>query len=577
MGAFCIRASKTLLVYLVLNLKPAPMQTLSSEGIMPTFTRSMSAWIFCLFGPVLAVATANGEPGRSAQSVLTANPDSSLGVALAQLPGELLRLDEAIMRAADQATDARIAEAMMAAASQAVRREKGAFDPELFGVADWSGADTPSPSLFAGASVLETETTSLEAGARVRLPLGTELSASVNSLQLRSNSAFASLDPEYQAFGSLSVRQPLLKGFGPAARSGLSFAERNLEAAGDRYDSALLAVRTQVETLYWELFAAERNHAVTRIIRDRAEAFLADTQLRAKAGLIGPSQVANAEYFLTEAEQAALDSEEQLDLYSDRLAGLMGRRSQGERYRSTDMPPRNFAIVDQDSLVAVAMRHNPNLQALEREVDALRGLAQGAAWDARPTLDLIGALGGNGLSGTARDVFFPGDPTPVRTDIDGGRGDSIGNVIGRDYPTWNVGFVFAVPLGNREGKGERERIRAEVVRAEQQLLATQRTFTNEVRAQHRELARGQQRLAIAYRGAEASIRQVEIGMVEYRNGRSTAFEVVRLAADLATAQQRYSAALVRTARAAAILRQLTGGWYTGTPTGPVPVPGENGS
>jgi outer membrane protein TolC len=50
-------------------------------------------------------------------------------------------------------------------------------------------------------------------------------------------------------------------------------------------------------------------------------------------------------------------------------------------------------------------------------------------------------------------------------------------------------------------------------------------------------------------------------MIEYRNGRSTAFEVVRLAADLAGAQQRYSQALVRTARAAAALTQLTGGWY----------------
>jgi outer membrane protein TolC len=50
-------------------------------------------------------------------------------------------------------------------------------------------------------------------------------------------------------------------------------------------------------------------------------------------------------------------------------------------------------------------------------------------------------------------------------------------------------------------------------------------------------------------------------MLEYKNGRATAFEVVRLAADLATAQQRYSEALVRTARAAAELRRLTANWY----------------
>ena len=227
--------------------------------------------------------------------------------------------------------------------------------------------------------------------------------------------------------------------------------------------------------------------------------------------------------------------------------------------------------------MAVVLSHNPDLQALDRDAAALRALERGAVWDARPTLDLVGSLGGNGLSGTAQDVYFPGNPDPVRSDIDGGRGDSMNQVVGRDFPTWNVGFVFALPLGNREGKGERDRYRAEIVRAEQQLLAAQRALEEQVRAQHRELDRGQKRLEIATRGVKASIRQVEIGMLEYNNGQKTAFEVVRLAADLATAQQRYSDALVRTARAAAVLRQLTGGWYSGTPIDTDSGHGENGS
>ena len=124
-------------------------------------------------------------------------------------------------------------------------------------------------------------------------------------------------------------------------------------------------------------------------------------------------------------------------------------------------------------------------------------------------------------------------------------------------------LFFALPIGNREGRGERDRLRAEVVRAEQQLVSARRALEEEVRAQHRELERGRRRLEFASRGVDASIRQVEISMVEFDNGRTTAFEVVRLAADLATAQQRYSDALVRTARAAAVLRQLSGGWYPG--------------
>jgi outer membrane protein TolC len=505
------------------------------------------------------------------QPVLAANPDSALSAAIDALPGERLFLGDAVANASVQATGARVAEAQLDAAENAVRREKGIFDPELFGTADWGGADTPSSSPFAGADVLKTETVDFEAGARITTRLGTELTASMNSLRTTTNSEFAALLPEYQSFGALTLRQPLLKGFGPSARSDLDFAESNREGASARYDGSLLAVRTEVETIYWELYAAERNHAVTKLIRDRAAAFLDDTRLRAKAGMIGPSQVANAEFFLTEAEQAVLDTEEQMDRFSDRLASLMGRRPRDLRYRAADNPPRDFPLVAQDSLVAVAMRLNPDLQALARDADALRALERGAVWDARPTLDLIGSLGGNGLAGSPRDVFFPGNPDPLRTDINGDRGDAVSQAFGRDYPSWNVGLVFSLPLGNREGKGERDRFRAEIVRAEQQLLGARRSFEEQVRAQHRELVRGQKRMEIATRGVAASIKQVEIGTLEYRNGRTTAFEIVRLAADLATAQQRYSDALVRTARAAAVLRQLTGGWYPG------PGTKENGS
>ena len=62
---------------------------------------------------------------------------------------------------------------------------------------------------------------------------------------------------------------------------------------------------------------------------------------------------------------------------------------------------------------------------------------------------------------------------------------------------------------------------------------------------------------------EAAQEQVRIGVIEFRNGRTTAFELVRLGADFAAAQQRYSQALVRSAKAAASLRLLTAGKYPG--------------
>lgn len=536
----------------------------------PAMIRSVRSCRLCagltlaLLGAALAAAPARGQPARG--EILTANPDSALAVALEALPGEPLALAEVLDAALQEASAARIAAAQLDAAAGLARRERGAFDPELFGRADWSGADTPQTSPFAGTDILQSETSVLEAGARMRLNLGTEISASLQSQRSTSNSAYTALVPEYRATGALTVRQPLLKGFGPAARADLLAADSGIEGAANRLVGARLAVQAEAEAAYWRLYAAERNHAVSILVRDRAAAFLADTRLRAEAGLVGPSQVANAEYFLAEAGQAVLDTSELLDAATDRLARLIGRRPSGDRtrFRPHDDPPRDFPLVPQDSLVAVALEHNPDLLALEQDLKAMHAREAAARWDARPTLDLVGGLGGGGLAGNAQDISFFGSEEPVQTQWGGPRSESLKQVFRRDFPTWNVGMVFSLPLGGREGGGEHDRLQAEVVRLEEMVISARRLLEEEVRAQHRELARGNERLELATAGVEASYRQVEIGMIEFRNGQSTAFEVVRLAADLATAQQRYSAALVRTAGAAAALRQITGGRYPTT-------------
>ncbi len=517
------------------------------------------AKVFFVLSALAILVAANPAGAQPAALTAPSNPDSALSVALDAIEGSPITLNEAIQAALNGgSTVAQSAAAAFAAAQGTHRREVGAFDPELFFTGTKLKEDQPTASPFAGANPLQTETTVGIGGARILLPFGTDISATLNGSRFETNSAFATVNPQYDANGRIAVRQPLLKGLGPGTGSEAKATKRESEAAKARYDDVVLGVQAIVEQTYWDLYAAERDLAVIRLIRDQATALTTQAELRARSGLVGPNDVANARVFLAEQEQSVLDREEDLDKISDRLASLIGRRPPGgaPRYRPTDDPPAQFPIEPEDSVVARALRDNRAIHARERDLAAARARVQGAAWNRLPQLDFIGTLGGRGLSGT--------DTIPTNTD--GNFSDAASQVTGRDFPTWSAGLQVSIPIFLREGRGEYDRLRGEADQAEQDLATARLALADDVRSAYRALVRASKRFEAAQNGADASRDQVRIGVLQYNSGRTTAFELVRLGADLATAQQRYSQALVRTAKAESALRFLTSSGYAASTT-----------
>jgi outer membrane protein TolC len=504
-------------------------------------------------------------PARAAD-ILIDNPDSTLAIAIQKIQGTPITLEETIQKALVHETTVREAEAAMRAARGTLRHESGAFDPELFLDADRVGTDQPTASIFSGGdtlasgiSVVRSTRTITSTGARVTLPTGTELSASLLSTKLETNSTLAFVNPEYDANGVLSVRQPLLKRFGPGTWGDRSAAARAYEAARARYEDAVLETRARVERTYWDLYAARRDLALQEIIRDRAKSLVDESQLRARAGLVGPGAVASARVFSTQQAQVLLDFDEAVDRVSDQLATLIGERPAGtlKRFTPVDEPPRDLPIESEEALVAKALAQSREVKSAEREVAAARARSISAWWNMLPTLDVRGSLGGAGLSGRGRDFINPFTGQPDRINIDGDFSDTWTQVRKRDFPSWSTGVSLSVPIGFRAGRGDRDRRRAELDIAEQRAIATRRSIEERVRVAYRELDHAKRRLDAAQSGVEASLEQVRIGLIEYRNGRTTAFELTRVAADLATGQQRYSQALVRAAKAYADLKRLT--------------------
>jgi outer membrane protein len=495
--------------------------------------------------------------GQIAFAQNTASPDSALQTILNSLPGTRIRLEEAAQQASLNATAVRSAEAAYQGAEGSLRREQGYYDPELFFSLNHLNNDQPTSSYFAGAQVLNTEQTNSRGGVRLNLPTGTRLEAAVSTSRLSTNSALATLNPEYDASASLTLRQPLLGGFAASARKQLTRAEVQVGAEKARYDEQIVAAGSQAEQSYWDLYAAERNFAVQKLTRDRAEAFLKETRLRAETGLVGSNQVASAKTFLAEQELLLFERDEDLGRQSDRLASLIGVRPAppASRYIVIDSPPDEYELEPVEALVERAVRNNLDLQAAQKDVEASRTLSDAAQWEALPSVDLVGSLGGNGLLGTSQVVSIPGFP-PI-TSPGGTFGDALNQVFKRDYPSWSLGVEVSIPIGLRSGLGEHDRLEAQTAGAEQRRVEMSRLLEEQVRTVYRELSNGRGRLSAAKDGVDAAQEQVRIGLIEFRTGRATAFELVRLGEDFAVAQQRYSDALVRTAKAAAMLRQLT--------------------
>src|SRR5258705_991540 len=325
----------------------------------------LPAWALLL---PLAFALALAPHAAAAADLLETNPDSTLTVTIQKIEGAPISLDDAQRMALIQATRVREAEAAMRAARGTLRHESGAFDPELFLDAHRVGIDQPTASPFSGgdslpsgASVVRTTQTTASTGAWVPLPPGTHLTASLNTVKRETNSTFALLMPEYDATGLLSVRQPLLKGFGPGTWGDRSAAARDYEAARARYEDAVLATSALVERTYWDLYAAERDYGVQQIITDRAAALLNETELRPRAGHVGPGAVANPRVFYTQQQQQLLDNEETLDKTSDQLATLIGQRptAGGRRFKPTNAPPSQFSVQSEDALVARGLKDSP--------------------------------------------------------------------------------------------------------------------------------------------------------------------------------------------------------------------------
>lgn len=317
-----------------------------------------------------------------------------------------LSLPEALRVAARQNLNILLQREVLSGAQAAVRLQWGRYEPTL--LASYEHGDTtraPDPTLLqqgAPLAVLRQLTDGWSVGLTQRLPVGTQLTASLSNLRL-DNPRSAPLEGSLlnSAALRLQLTQPLLRGFAfslDVPRAELLRARLGSERAREEARVTLLHTVRATEDAYWDLVQARRSLSLQRGSLELAREQHRLVQRQIAAGLQPPSDLIGAESTLAQRELALVKAESVSDQMADRLRGALGlpKDQWGRRLLPTDPPrfaERGVNPDDLDEAFAVALRQRPELAQRRLELSQAGLDLAVARADRLPQLDLGLAYG----------------------------------------------------------------------------------------------------------------------------------------------------------------------------------------
>ncbi len=466
-----------------------------------------------------------------------------LPAVIAETGAELgnLTIKEAIRLALQNNLGARVERLQETIASSRVTGRIAEFDPAFTLSSTYESNVTPqntqeflatrtAQDVLSDTRIFSEENWRFEAGLKGKLPFGTEYQMGINLNELNNSLNIQQppslFYPEYQSFARLRITQPLLKDFGYGAQlAGLRVAQVDRRLA-------VLAWRLKVEQTvagvmknYYDLVFAAEDSKIKAANIARASQLEEQNRKRVEKGVGSQIDVQQAtvavsvrEEELIAAQYVAREKANLLlrDLVSD-LDVTRVPQVRTVHALSSIVPSLNKSNLMSD---AVSNRIEfKQAQELLAKQDIKITFARNQAW---PRLDLFGTLGANGLRPNA--------------------GSALEHAFDPSTPSWSVGLMLSIPLGNRQAKAQLVEARTE----KEQLILNYKQLEIDLALQvDTAVARVEtsaKRLATARRSVEAAGTTLESEERRLEQGVGISFNILEAQKDLAAASTREIAA-----------------------------------
>lgn len=463
--------------------------------------------------------------------------------------------------------DVRIAEFNLTAA-------RGVYDPLLSTETYFERRTTPTSSTISGGvngAVTQKEVTGT-ASLNGFSPIGGgSYKIEFSSSRLATSNQNATLNPQFPSSLVATYTQPLWRGLRfDNNRRQIEIAKKNLSLTDSQFRQKAIEVISQVQQSYWDLVFALRNLQVQIDAVKQARIQVESNKRLVAQGVLAPIDIVAASTQVTTFEQNVYTAQEAVTraentlktlILPDRTASFWTRPLTPITPISLD-PPR----IPLELALSNAMKSRPELAQLQTTAEINRIDTRYYRELTRPQIDLVGTYTSAGLAGTptARPSATPSTttllvervnllsvpagltplvvPTSTTTTVTpnlvGGIGQSLTNLLQRDYPTYNIGVRVSLPLRNRTAEANLGSSLAMGTRIVNARAQAEQVIEAEVRNASQSLRSAEARLAAAAAARSSSELQYESEQRQLRAGTTTVFLVLQRQTELLAARGR---------------------------------------
>jgi len=355
----------------------------------------------------------------------------------------------------------------------------------------------------------------------------------------KTNSKTAGLNPSYSSEFQLSLTQPLLKNFGvDLNKRNIHIANNDVDISDYEFKAKAIDVVSDVENTYWDFVFTLGDLEVKQKSLERAK----DLQKRVKAqvlvGIMAPIETLQAESEVASREEFLLTAQDVIEDNQDKLKNILNIDFSSPEGLSPIYPSSQADVLMEDfnfnEIVKMALANRPDYLAKKKDLENKDILVKYQENQIYPSVDLVGSLGINGLSGEA--ITITSGTFQGTSAYGGSYGNSLSDALSTEYYNWELGVKFSYPLGNRSAKSKLSASRLEKAQLILGIKDLEKKIILEVRESARQLKTDSKRIKAATVAKKLAEEKLKAEEKKFEVGLSTSFNVLKFQEDLAEAQ-----------------------------------------